>query len=228
MLLDVYWYNIGFILLTFIELIYFWWVIRASITLRAISLAWLALHACMAFLGFYENTHTLPPRLFFALFPTILGGLLWVLLSPAAVFLKNVNLERLHYIHIVRIFVEIFFLHALYLKGYIAQELTYEGNNFDIIPGVTAPLMALLFFTWRLIPQRLLLWWNIFAMLTLFFTISQAILSAPSPFQQFSFHQPTVAVFHFPFVWLPCMVAPLVLISHFISIKLLSRFSYKP
>lgn len=226
MLPGLSWHNFAFILLTLLELVYFWWVTGRNKALLLLCLGWLGLHAALAFSGFYLHTEGLPPRIFLALPPTVLTGLIIVWRTPAEVLRKHVQLGPLHYLHIVRIFVEIFFLHGLYLRGYIAKEFTFVGNNIDIIHGILAPLIASLFFTWRLIPQRVLLTWNIVGMLVLFHTISQAILSAPSPFQMLGKEQATVAIFYFPYIWLPALVAPLVLISHFISIKLLSRYSY--
>jgi len=65
--------------------------------------------------------------------------------------------------------------------------------------------------------------WNFVCLAILLFTVSNAILSAPTPFQKFAFDQPNVAVLYFPFVWLPGIVVPLVILSHLISIRLLMK-----
>jgi hypothetical protein len=57
--------------------------------------------------------------------------------------------------------------------------------------------------------------------------VSNAILSAPFPFQQFAFDQPNIAVLYFPFIWLPCCVVPLVLLSHLAAIRQLSNYEKK-
>jgi hypothetical protein len=49
--------------------------------------------------------------------------------------------------------------------------------------------------------------------------VINAVLSIPSPFQQFAFEQPNVAVLYFPFVWLPCCIVPIVLFAHLAAIK---------
>jgi hypothetical protein len=53
----------------------------------------------------------------------------------------------------------------------------------------------------------------------LLFTITNGILSAPTPFQLFAFDQPNIAVLYFPFVWLPGVVVSLAYYSHFMSIR---------
>jgi len=44
-------------------------------------------------------------------------------------------------------------------------------------------------------------------------------LSARTPFQQLAFDQPNIGVTLFPFVWLPSVVVPLVLVSHIAAIR---------
>ncbi|HLL95226.1 MAG TPA: hypothetical protein VK404_09645, partial [Spirosoma sp.] len=41
-----------------------------------------------------------------------------------------------------------------------------------------------------------------------------AALAAPTPFQQIAFEQPNIGILYFPFVWLPSVVVPLVLMAH--------------
>ena len=69
----------------------------------------------------------------------------------------------------------------------------------------------------------MLLVWNVCCLLILGVTVSVAIMSMPTPFQQFGFDQPTVAVFYFPFVWLPGIVVPVVYFSHLVAIRKLWR-----
>jgi len=66
-------------------------------------------------------------------------------------------------------------------------------------------------------------WWNIISLLLLIFIIGNAVLSAPSPFQQFGFEQPNVALFQFPVILLPAIIVPLVLLSHIASLRLLKK-----
>jgi len=49
--------------------------------------------------------------------------------------------------------------------------------------------------------------------------VAIAILSAPSIFQQFGMEQPNLAIFQFPFVWLPSVVVPLVMFAHLVTIR---------
>ena len=64
-----------------------------------------------------------------------------------------------------------------------------------------------------------LLVWNLLALGLLLNVVTTAVLSAPSPLQRFAFDQPNVAILHFPFVWLPAVVVPLVLLAHLAAIR---------
>ena len=46
-----------------------------------------------------------------------------------------------------------------------------------------------------------------------------SILFGVTPFQQFGFDQPNIAMLYSPFVWLPCFIVPTVLFSHLVCIR---------
>ena len=96
--------------------------------------------------------------------------------------------------------------------------MTFEGRNFDILSGITAPIVAWLAFRNQKTNRILLIIWNIFALILLFNIVITAFLSVPSPIQQLAFEQPNRAVLYFPFVWLPAAVVPIVLFSHLASL----------
>jgi len=50
-----------------------------------------------------------------------------------------------------------------------------------------------------------------------------AAFSATTPFQQFGFDQPNIGVGYFPFVLLPAIIVPIVLISHLAAIRQLLK-----
>ncbi len=96
--------------------------------------------------------------------------------------------------------------------------MTFEGRNFDILSGLTAPVVYWLGFRGGKIKRPLLIIWNILALGLLINIVATAILSFPCPFQQMAFDQPNRGVLYFPFIWLPTVVVPLVLFSHLISL----------
>jgi hypothetical protein len=97
--------------------------------------------------------------------------------------------------------------------------MTFEGSNPDILSGISALLIYYFIFMKRKSSLMLLLVWNFIGLALLINIIIHAVLSAPSPLQQLAFEQPNVAVFYFPFIWLPSCIVPLVLFSHLASIR---------
>lgn len=96
---------------------------------------------------------------------------------------------------------------------------TFEGRNFDIISGLTAPAIFYFGFIKNQIDKKLILVWNFICLGLLINIVVNAVLSAPFPFQKFAFDQPNIAVLYFPFNWLPSCVVPLVLLSHLATIR---------
>jgi hypothetical protein len=106
----------------------------------------------------------------------------------------------------------------LYQHGQVPQLMTFEGRNFDILSGLTAPLVAWLTFRGGRMNRSLLILWNLLAFGLLLNIMTNAILSLETPFQQFAFEQPNRGVLYFPFIWLPAIIVPIVFVSHVISL----------
>jgi hypothetical protein len=183
-------------------------------------LIWLGIQLALSISDVYSNdTQVMPPKIaLFAVLPAfILIGLLLVS-KKGKVFISQLSSQYLTLISIVRIPVELT-LFFLFTNAVIPQIMTFEGNNFDILAGITAPLIYYFGFVTKKINQKIVLLWNCLSLALLVNIIIVAFLSAPSPLQKFGFEQPNIAILHFPFAWLPAFIVPMVLISHIASIK---------
>ncbi len=217
--------SITFILTTFLTVGFIFYAIRQTVseTLPAKILLflipfWLLFQATLSIGGFYLKTDSFPPRIFlFAVLPAILLIIL-LFIFYSKTFVTLLSLKTLTLLSVIRIPVEIVLL-LLFQNGQVPQLMTFEGRNFDILSGITAPLVAWLAFRNGKTNRLLLLVWNIFALLSLFNIVINAVLSIPSPIQQFAFEQPNRAVLYFPFIWLPAVVVPIVLFSHLASLR---------
>src|SRR6185503_18973565 len=163
-----------------------------------------------------------PPRVIaFAVLPAVVLIATYFLLWRNN-FIDRVSLQTLTWLHVVRIPVELVLL-WLFQAGLVPQEMTFEGRNFDILSGLTAPVVALIAFRGGRANRPLLVVWNLFALGLLFNIVAVAILSFPSPFQRFGFEQPNVGVAYFPFIWLPAIIVPAVLFAHLAALWQLAR-----
>ena len=132
------------------------------------------------------------------------------------------DVKTLTILHVIRVPVELILL-SLFLHKAIPQLMTFEGRNFDILSGITAPFVYYFGFVGKRPKAKIVLAWNFICLALLINIVINAILAAPSPFQKFAFEQPNIAIMYFPFIWLPCCIVPLVLLAHLASIRKLIK-----
>ena len=173
---------------------------------------WMLLTGYLSTTDFYRQWDPVPPRVVaFAVLPALLLIVtFFIFFRP---FIAGLSLKTLTLLHIIRIPVEIVLL-WLYLYGQIPRQMTFEGWNFDILSGITAPIVAWLAFRNGRINHPLLIAWNVLALGLLCNIVTIAILSFRSPLQQIGLDQPNVGVTYLPFIWLPAIVVPIVLFAH--------------
>jgi len=194
---------------------------RSAITL-VVLLLWIIIQSAIALTGFYKETSTLPPRLLLAVVLPLICIIILFLTEKGRAYIDNFDAKTLTLLHTVRIPVELV-LFWLFINHGIPQLMTFEGRNYDIISGFTAPLIFYFGYITKQIPSRIILIWNFICMFLLINIVANAVLSAPFPFQQFAFEQPNIAVLYFPFNLLPACIVPLVFFSHLIVIRQLLR-----
>lgn len=201
-----------------------WFFYKASNSKLAVFLllAWVAIQAIVTQSNFYLNTSSLPPRFLLLVGPPLLLIIFMFNSGNGKTFIDSLDTTWLTYLHVVRVPVEIT-LYFLFISSLVPELMTFEGRNFDILSGLTAPLIAYFGYNHKKLSKTLLLAWNFLCMALLVNIVTTAVLSAPFPFQQLAFDQPNVGVFYFPFSWLPGVVVPLVLFSHLVCIRQLLR-----
>lgn len=183
-----------------------------------VLLAWLAIQALIGLSGFYTDTETIPPRFIFLVLPPILFIIGLFATTKGKQYIESLDPKTLTILHTVRIPVEIV-LFWLCLNKAVPSLMTFEGRNFDILSGLTAPIIFYFGFIKNIISKQLILIWNFICLGLLINIVANAVLSAPFPFQKFAFDQPNIAVLYFPFNWLPSCIVPLVLFSHLVVIR---------
>ncbi len=193
---------------------------RSSLLIFFVLMFWFLLQGFLSYNGIYsQNLKELPPKIFvIGIFPMIALNLIVFFHTKGKLFIDNLPLKELTFLNILRIPIEIV-LYKLFLYKQIPEVMTFTGRNFDILAGLSAPLI--IFLVWRKNQFRkvLLLIWNFFALALLINIVSTAILSSPSAFQQFGFDQPNIAILNFPFSFLPTVIVPIVFFGHFVSIR---------
>jgi hypothetical protein len=133
------------------------------------------------------------------------------------IILQHISQASLVKLQSFRFFVEIL-LWILFLAGNVPVQMTFEGRNFDIVAGITAPLVAWLMVRGK-ISKPVLVIWNIACLALLINIVTIAILSTPSPWRVFMNEPANTIVGRFPVSWLPGMLVPLAYALHLLVLK---------
>jgi hypothetical protein len=225
--------SLTFGLTTIVTLLLFVWTIRNSNSEHTRKKAtpifigmtiWLIIQAVLTLKNIYNSdTNSFPPKIILAgVLPTILTIISLFTTSKGKQFIDSLPLKNLTYLNVVRIPVEIV-LFWLFLNKAIPELMTFEGRNFDILAGISAPIISYFGLTKTKLNRQTILIWNFICLGLLVNIVVNALFSTPSPIQKFAFDQPNIAILNFPFSWLPTFIVPIVLFGHLSSIRQLIK-----
>ena len=214
--------NIGFVIITVLTVWFFYKATNYSKLVMVIIVAWLIIQTIISLTGFYTITKTTPPRFLLLVLPPLFIIVFLLTTNKGRQFIDDLDVKTLTLLHVIRIPVELV-LFGLFINKTIPEIMTFEGRNLDIFSGITAPFIYYFGFIKKTLDKKILLAWNFICLALLINIVATAILSAPFTFQKLAFDQPNVAILYFPFVWLPCFIVPIVLLSHLVSIRHLFR-----
>lgn len=209
--------EILFILLTILSIAGLYSISGNRKIVPLLFILWLFTIGGISYFGFLRNTETLPPRFLLIILPSVF------LTIYAYRQLKNqvISIPKLLAIHLIRIPVEMM-LFFCFQKGLIPQAMTFEGWNWDILSALSV-IFVLIWVVRKKRDIQLIKYWNIFAFVLLLNIVIIALLSAPSPIQLLSLDHPNKMVLEFPYVGLPGIIVPIVLLSHLLLFKATSH-----
>jgi hypothetical protein len=184
--------------------------------LTFLILIWSLVHSILAYTGFYEKTDLIPPRFLLILIPVLLFIIFGLTKKRLNWITQKRRTDLSTFLHTIRIPVEII-LFYLFMDKMLPELMTFEGRNFDILAGISAPLIGILWLK-KIINRNTLIIWNVFGLFLILFVFINGILSSELPIQIFGFEQPTKAINYFPFVLLPATIVPIVIYTHITDI----------
>lgn len=227
MLLNPLYLSAGFMATVLLSFYFLLKATKGNKIVAGIIIAWMIIQGIIASTGFYTDTHTMPPRFMTLLLPPFILMIILFLTNKGRRFIDSLDTEQLTWLHIVRIPVEIC-LFLLYTYQLVPQLMTFEGINFDILSGLTAPFIAYFGYRKNQFGKTILLSWNLICLGLLVNIAYHGILSVPTSFQKFGFEQPNIALTYFPYHFLPGLIVPLVLFAHLVCMrKLLFRNEHR-
>lgn len=216
-----HWMEIVFILITIATIFFFHLSNGKPKYMTLLIVVWSLIHATLAYTNFYQVVDTFPPRFALIMLPVIVTFIYAFLPGQIDWATKRRNIQFSTVLHTIRIPVEII-LFYLFIHKMVPELMTFEGRNFDILIGLSAPIISIMIYKNKISNKGLLIW-NIAGLIFIDFIFLNGLLSAELPIQQFGFEQPNKAVTFFPFVLLPATIVPIVIYTHLIDIVKLKR-----
>lgn len=189
-----------------------------SATALLVLLGWIAVQTALGLSGFYQVLDPSLPRFPVLLLPPLLTVVLVMSTRRGQRFVDGLDLRLLTLFHVVRLPVEVV-LFWLFVQGTVPELMTFEGRNYDILSGLSAPVVYYFGFVQKRLSRSALILWNVGCLLLVVNIAINGLLSARTPFQQFAFEQPNVAIGYFPFVLLPALLVPMVIFAHLAAIR---------
>jgi hypothetical protein len=180
-------------------------------------IGWTVLISVLALSGFLQDYSGFPPRIMIVLVVPLITMIILTFSSSVKELLSIIPAENIIRLQVFRVFVEIL-LWMLFIQNILPVQMTFEGRNFDVLAGLTAPL-AVFFLSHR---RAALITWNILSLGLLINIILIAVLSLPTPFRVFMNEPANTVVGIFPYVWLPGLLVPLAYGLHFLSLRQLT------
>jgi hypothetical protein len=192
--------------------------VKTYLVASLLIVTWLIFSAVTALNGTLLDFSSTPPKLLVVIVPPVLAIIYISSSKRVSAMLKVIPPAWLIYIQSYRILVEIF-LWMLFIKNIIPVQMTFEGINYDILTGLSAPLIAYYVLSVNKWPRVAALLWNFAGLLLVTNIFLVAFLSTPSPMRQFFNEPPNTVVAYFPYVWLPAIIVPFAYLMHILSIK---------
>lgn len=165
------------------------------------------------------SNFTFPPR--FALFlvlPLLLFTIIFLTLNRTGLWISNIPSHWLIYVQTFRVGVEVLFVLSI-SKGILHKEMTIEGYNFDMIIGLTAPVVAYYSVRKKKWPLSVALLWNYLGLAVLASIIFIVFTSiyAPEWYGSASVLLPKTFA-SYPYNLVAGFLAPLAIFIHVLSI----------
>lgn len=189
-----------------------------SLGYTALCLAgWLAFTAALAGSGWLAGFDARPPHFFVLMVPTALATVAFAGSPFGARLAGRIGWPLLIGFQVFRLPVE-WVLASLADAGVAPPQMTWEGWNFDVLTGLSAPLVA-----WFAGQNKLgvhgLVVWNAAGLALLLNVVTIAILSTPTPLRAFANEPANTFVASWPWIWLPAFLVPAALFGHLLAFR---------
>ncbi|NUN15044.1 MAG: hypothetical protein HUU55_15550 [Myxococcales bacterium] len=179
---------------------------------------WFLLTGFLAMRGIFSDFQSTPPKIALVVAPALVGTLLLGLGHWFRETYDHCNPRVIVGLQSFRIVMEII-LYLLFLNNSLPKLLTFEGRNFDMIVGLSAPIVTRLWMKPGYEKWGWVFVWNMAGLALVINVATHGILAAPTSFQVFDTSPPNTVIADFPYIWLPTFVVPMAIFLHIVSIR---------
>lgn len=188
-------------------------------TFLTIATVWVAYVMVISGSGFLADFSLPPKMVLFVVFPALLFIAVFFSIKKTKAIIDAFPIALPVYFQTFRIFVELL-IWGLYQEGVGPELATYEGRNFDILAGITAPVVGYLAYNKNVLSQRAVLIWN-FACLALLANIVFIFISLVVRPQLWGFEQVPISTDFTkpPYIFIAAVFMPSAVFMHVMSIR---------
>jgi hypothetical protein len=182
-------------------------------------LAWLLATALVAASGALRRFDATPPPFAVLAFAIGIVGIAVPCSSLGTLLIRGLPLRALVGFQVFRFPLELL-MHRTFVEGLMPVQMSYSGQNYDIVSGITAGALALWPGLGR-VPRWVVAFWNILGFVLLVNIVTVAVVSTPL-FRWFGNERLNTFVTYPPFVWLPTVLVVAALMGHILVWRRLS------
>lgn len=183
---------------------------------------WMFIIGALSWKGIFRDFQAMPPRLMAAVIPSLMLVFGLMMSKKFNRLIAVIPLQWLIGIQAFRILMELF-IWLGFRDGFIPEQMTFHGLNYDILIGISAIIMLLVGFKNRAPRKALLIVWNILGLITLSIITVVSITSTPSPLRQFMNEPANTFIAEIPFIWIAAFIIPFALLVHLMALKKLIK-----
>lgn len=183
---------------------------------------WVIVISAVSFSNFFSDFSTFPPRLGPVLLFPLLAIIVVTYSGRLDAILKLIPPQWLIYMQTFRVGVELM-IWMLFIQNLLPIQMTFEGLNWDILVGLTAPIFGYYCFVKYRWSKVVAIIWNIAGLALLANIVTIALLSMPTPARVFMNEPANTIVAEFPFVWLPGILVTIAYVFHILSLRQLTK-----
>ena len=182
-------------------------------------LAWMLITAIVAASGVLRRFDATPPPFALLALAVAVVGIAVPCSSLGTLLVRGLPLWALVGFQVFRFPLELL-MHRAYVEGLMPVQMSYSGQNYDIVSGITAGALALRLGRGRA-PRWVVATWNVLGFVLLANIVTVAVVSTPL-FRWFGSERLNTFVTYPPFVWLPAVLVVAALMGHILVWRWLS------